>query len=496
MSKGLNLTKPQSLLTYLSLKCALVAVFIAWGSHLQAQLCNGSFGDPVVNLTFGSSSGANAFVPAASYTYTSSYCPDDGFYTVTKGTSDCFGNTWHTLTSDHTGGGAFMLVNASFTPGDFFVTTVSDLCPNTTYEFAAWIMNVMKLFNSILPNLTFRVETPGGVVLTSFNTGDIPVTRSPEWNQYGFIFTTPIDNPVIVLRITNNAPGGMGNDLALDDITFRPCGSKISASITGLVSDTVNLCEGDNAVAKYDFSTVLSSAYVLPLYQWQESVDKGTTWHDISGAGGLSYETPVLTNPGNYWYRFTVVEASVAKISSCKIASDALMINIHPKPVVSAGSDKIALNGYPVQLTGKAEGEQVTYSWSPDQYLNSAGMLNPGVSAPSDMTYVLSARSEWGCANTDTVNVKVVAGIYVPNVFTPNGDGTNDRWEVPFLDPSFGGEVSVFNRWGQRVYHIDSARVSWDGNFRGEPQRGDVYTYYIRIPKYDLLLKGTFHLIR
>ncbi|HPG11346.1 MAG TPA: hypothetical protein PLU37_07440, partial [Chitinophagaceae bacterium] len=210
---------------------AIVAYFFISTFTVKAQLCNGSLGDPVVNITFATTAGVNIPTPPPGYIFTSGVCPNDGYYTIAKNTSGCFGDTWHTVPSDHTGNGAFMLVNASFDPGDFFLTTVTDLCPNTTYEFAAWILNVMKPTNSILPDITFKIETPGGIVLSSFNTGQIQVTSSPLWEQYGFFFTTPANNAEIVLRITNNAPGGYGNDLALDDITFRPCGPPVNISM-------------------------------------------------------------------------------------------------------------------------------------------------------------------------------------------------------------------------------------------------------------------------
>ncbi len=467
-----------------------------FSSAISGQLCNGSLGDPVVNMTFGNGGGSSGFVPSASYTYTSSTCPNDGFYTITKTTSNCFGDTWHNLSNDHTGGGAFMLVNASYTPGDFFVTTVTDLCPNTTYEFAAWILNIMKVYGSILPNLTFRVETPTGIVLNTFNTGDIPVTNAPQWNQYGFYFSTPSDNAVIVLRITNNAPGGIGNDLALDDITFRPCGSKIFAAISGMASDTINLCDGQTDGNAYTFSSSVSSGYSSPLFQWQISRDRGNTWNDIPGATSLDYQTPTISGAGMNWYRMSVVDASVANISSCRIVSDVLAINVHSKPVVNAGPDKIMLADNPIVLSGDVQGDEPSYVWSPDIYMNDPNQLTPTVSPPKNISYTLTAQSVWGCNNSDNVNVKVVSHIYIPNAFTPNGDGLNDKWEIPFLDPSFGGEVSVYNRWGQRVYYAHSRAVSWDGTFNGDPQPASIYIYTITIKKYNIKLKGTIRLIR
>ncbi len=91
-------------------------------SFPKAQQCT-SFGDPVVNITFGAGSNPGPSLKAAttSYSYVSTSCPGDGFYTVTNSTSGCFGSTWHNMFSDHTGNpnGYFMLINASFNPAIF-----------------------------------------------------------------------------------------------------------------------------------------------------------------------------------------------------------------------------------------------------------------------------------------------------------------------------------------------------------------------------------------
>lgn len=459
---------------------------------LNAQLCTGSLGDPIVNITFGSGSGPSSYTPSNSYTYTNSSCPDDGFYTIARTTSNCFGDTWHTVSSDHTGNGSFMLVNASYTPGDFFLTSVTDLCPNTTYEFAAWIVNVMNR-PGIDPNITFKIETPGGIVLKEFQTGDISETAQPEWKQYGFFFTTPPDNATIVLRMVNNAPGGGGNDVGLDDITFRPCGETIETSVTG-AADTINVCEGNTDA--YTFTADVSSNYISPVYQWQLSMDSGATWKDIPGATGASYTRNQTASPGNYWYRMTVVEATYAGLISCRIASDAVVINVHPKPKVNAGPDRIIITGNAVTLAANAAGDNLAIAWAPDLFINDINTLTPTVSPPTDMIYTLSAVSASGCANEDNAKVKVVAGIFVPTAFTPNNDGKNDTWEIPFLDPGLEATVSVFNRYGQRVYHCVNAIVNWDGTLNGMAQAAGTYVYMVISKTNNLKLNGTVTLIR
>lgn len=466
---------------------------IAMTAFLSAkgQLCDGSLGDPVVNITFGPG-GSSYYNPPNGYKDTATNCPNDGYYHITNTTSDCFANTWVTIPSDHTGnGGNFLLVNANYVPGDFFVDTVTTLCSNTTYEFAAWVMNVMKPVNGIKPNITFTIETPDSIILQRFDTGDISLIG--QWTQYGFYFSTPANNSRIVIRMKNNAPGGYGNDVALDDITFRPCGPRVKASISGN-SDTAHIC-ADNKQS-YILTADVSALYQSPAFQWQSSSDSGRTWQDIPGATSVDYVWQPRSAPGIYSYRLSVMDARNAGMTTCRINSNGVAIHVHPMPVVDAGPDRFILVGNPNKFGATAEGEELEYTWTPPTYLDHPKALNPSVSPPSDMTYTLSATSIYGCSNSDNVYVKVVAGIFVPTAFTPNNDGKNDKWEIPFLDPAFEGEVSLFNRYGQLVYHSFASKVSWDGTINGVPQASGVYVYVVTSKSINLNLKGTVTLIR
>ena len=473
------------------LRFLLIITAFCLFNYAKAQLCNGSLGDPVVNITFGPGNGNTNYAPPNAYTYTSSTCPNDGYYTITNYTTGCFGNSWHTVNSDHTGGGNFMLVNASYEPGDFFVITVTNLCPNTNYQFAAWILNVLNRFG-IRPNITFSIEASDGTLLGQYSTGDIPETFQPTWKQYGLYFTTPSNNAQIVLRITNNAPGGDGNDLALDDITFRPCGPVITAAIQGN-NDTVNICEGNTT--SYTLSANVSSDYTSPVYHWQLSTDAGTTWQDIPGAAALSYQR-APTSAGNYLYRLSVVEKVSEAIPSCRIASNVVAINVHAPPFVNAGNDRILFSGTPITLQGFVSGEFPSYYWSPSSYLDNDTVLTPVASPPADIRYLLIAKSAYGCTNKDETQVKVVAGIFVPNAFTPNGDGKNDHWRIPFLDPLLNAKVVVYNRYGQVVYTANAQTVDWDGSYKGFPLPSGAYVYNIHFVNGYTDMKGTILLLR
>ncbi len=374
-------------------------------SHLIlfAQLCQGSLGDPVVNITFGS--GSTAGLPLGNltnYVYVTNDCPDDGYYTIGNSTRNCFYGTWYSVSEDHTPGdvnGYMMIVNASFTPGDFFVRTVDGLCPNTTYEFAAWIYNVLQPFacnrNGIKPNITFNIETTSGTVLKSYKTGDIPV--NPTWEQYGFFFSTTPGEGSVVIRMTNNAPGGCGNDLLLDDITFRACGPLVTASISGS-PDSVNVCAGDNSV--FTLLANISSGYNDPVYQWQSSVDSGKSWNNIAGATGTTYVRPAVVTPALYLYRFAVSERTNIDVSSCSIVSNVVAVGVNKFPVPAASSTGNCTND--TLFFNASDG--VLFSWTgPLNFTsNEQSPLIPSAIAGNNGKYYVRVTSDKGCTSIDS----------------------------------------------------------------------------------------------
>lgn len=607
-----------------------------------AQLCQGSLGDPIVNITFSSGSNPGSALSAAttSYSYFAGDCPNDGSYTVRNSTSNCFSSSWHSLFNDHTGNqnGYFMLVNASLDPSPFYADTVRGLCSNTNFEFAAWIVNVLRPQAcdgiGIQPNLTFTISRTDGTVLQTYNTGFIPSDQTAQWKQYGFFFTTPPGVSDVVLRIFNNSRGGCGNDLALDDITFRPCGPAIASSIDGFTTDSIFYCE--ETARTFTLRTSLSSGFSNPAYQWQQSND-GISWADIAGATSSIFTTslsataegifrfrmaageqsnfsavkcrvvsPVITiskgkkpltsmnitspacegSPLTFtatggtsytWYRdggglgvtqatFTIPEADInlaGKIyvriegsAGCFNLDSAILV-ILPKPTVSlsidsatickgksirlgasggvayewepasglssanifdplatpasstnyivtvtgantcpakdtvtinvidsikadAGTDKTILKGDAIQLVNNTAAG--VYSWFPNSFLNNPAAKEPVASPPQDMEYILTATSLAGCnTDRDTVKLKVFNDIYIPKAFSPDGNGTNDTWNIPALNAFPNFELQVYNRVGSVVYQCRNVFVPWDGYYKGNPLDPGSYVYFIKL---------------
>ncbi len=356
----------------------LITIVLLTVKGVFAQTCSGSLGDPVVNVNFGTGSGFTSLPTAASgasttYNNVSNNCPNDGNYAVTNSTSGCFGNSWFTLTEDHTPGdanGRMAIFNASYTVGEFYRQTVSGLCGSTTYEFAAWMANILTSIAcgsaGIDPNLTFRIESLSGTLLGSYSTGNITESNTLTWKQYGFVFTTPPSQTQVILKIINNAPGGCGNDLALDDITFRPCGPTISVN-----ANVPSICEGGSV----NLNGSISAGYINAQFQWQQSSDNGVTWANISGATALN--TSVSSAPAGTKYRLLAAEQGNIGIGYCRIASNPVALTVYAIPKLTLPTTSAVpleyCAGTSVDLTDFSSVPSSTFTW---QLNNTAIGLN------------------------------------------------------------------------------------------------------------------------
>jgi hypothetical protein len=212
-------------------KLLFLLLILPFTFHSKAQPANCTFKKPVSTINFGTGNVPDRDMEEPfNYGRVMSSCPTDGHYTYTSYTSDCFRGDWLTLPEDHTPGdvaGNVMLVNASYNGGTFLKTTINGLKSGTIYEFAVWMMNVCKPSDKcpfpLLPRITIRLQTPAGKIVAEFGTGELIRRQSPRWTLYRAVFTTPPSNTPLTLTMIDEAPGGCGNDFALDDITFREC---------------------------------------------------------------------------------------------------------------------------------------------------------------------------------------------------------------------------------------------------------------------------------
>jgi len=414
-----------------------LAIFVfSYQGHAQ------SLGDPIVHITFGS--GANQYAGAlkpdsgsTTYTYVG-ISPEDNYYTIANSTSG-MNRSW-VYTTDHTGdpNGYMMIVNASFDPGLFYTRTVNGLCGSTTYQFGAFIKNILNGPGGILPNVTFTIETLNGDTLGIGNTGNIIANNT--WVQYPFTFKTGPSTNAVVLKMTNNAPGGGGNDLAIDDITFSPYGTTIGIAVDKGVK---TYCEGAPEPITIKTTTTLDKGYSQKLQKLVNGI-----WVD-QGIGGTASSFDLLspTDPGYYSYRLVKGDAGSINISKCVVASNQIDILVYPLPVAAFSVADTICQGdtsFFKDLSTESVSTIASWLWNFGDGQTSTSQ-NPShlYTTAGDKIVTLTVSNQNGCTKTATDTIHVIP--YVKADFDTSTPDCETR-AVTFTDKSISPEGKIISR--------------------------------------------------
>jgi hypothetical protein len=294
--------------------------------------------------------------------------------------------------------GYMLVVNAAYKTDTAFRSTITGLCPNTYYEVSAWIKNICYRCgcdsagrgsgtagyipfatndsSGVQPNLAFQIDgqdyyTTGNIPYIGTGVG-ITQTGSDTMNQWlkrGFVYKTGISQTSFELVIRNNAPGGGGNDWAIDDIVVSSCLPVMTYSPSLLPT----VCDS-NTLRIYD--TVRSSYENYTYYKWQRSTDGGANWTDVTGNlgpatpfwNGTAWEYTVHYDipPANTTaadsadlYRMIVATTSSNLSSASCQATD--VVSIITLSVIDCG---IALKTDILSFSGKLVNDHGNLSWS------------------------------------------------------------------------------------------------------------------------------------
>ncbi|MBU2020460.1 MAG: gliding motility-associated C-terminal domain-containing protein [Bacteroidetes bacterium] len=162
-----------------------------------------------------------------------------------------------------------------------------------------------------------------------------------------------------------------------------------------------------------------------------------------------------------------------------------------------AGADTTILKGNSHFLIGTGFGVR-DWMWSPALSLDDSTIYNPICSPEVSTIYELFVISEKGCYDRDSVLITVVENddVFIPNLFSPNGDGVNDNFEIPDLDMYPGTKLTIINREGVVVYSNDNYKNEWNGTFKGDKLPEATYYYLVEFGGSEKVLKGAITILR
>ncbi len=177
--------------------------------------------------------------------------------------------------------------------------------------------------------------------------------------------------------------------------------------------------------------------------------------------------------------------------------TDSVLVTVRPKVVAFAGIDTTAIYGIPHQLIGTGG---INYTWSPSGPLDNPFAPNPLATLRNDTRFSLLVSNDIGCSATDDILVKVYDGpaYYIPNAFTPNGDGVNDKFTPIPVGIASTEYFRIFDRFGQLVFSTNEFLKGWDGKYKGNVATAGTYVWMIKgIDRYGKVVerKGTVLLI-
>lgn len=163
-----------------------------------------------------------------------------------------------------------------------------------------------------------------------------------------------------------------------------------------------------------------------------------------------------------------------------------------------AGNDTILAKGQTMRMNGQG-GD--FYQWAPASGLSDANARDPVLNWNQEITFRVRVSNQQGCVGFDDINVKYYTGpeFYIPNAFSPNGDGNNDYFRFIPVGIREYHYFRIFNRWGELVYNSLDFRRGWDGYHGGRPAAVDTYLWILEgidLNGVKISKKGTVTLLR
>jgi gliding motility-associated-like protein len=222
-------------------------------------------------------------------------------------------------------------------------------------------------------------------------------------------------------------------------------------------------------------ATPVDTAYCVALAPIQFSANGGDTyvWSPATYLDDAQTSDPVGKPDASIKYTVTVKDTLCNRTNTVNVN-----VRVVPPPLVGlTKTNDVNCSAGVAELIATG-GDR--YEWTPDPTLSGISIANPLVRPEKTTTYVVTAYNSLNCGTQDSITVNFektgIANIYMPNAFSPNGDGKNDVFRVVSAGSVTMEVFNVYNRLGELVFSTKDISKGWDGNINGQP--ADVGSYY------------------
>lgn len=154
---------------------------------------------------------------------------------------------------------------------------------------------------------------------------------------------------------------------------------------------------------------------------------------------------------------------------------DPVLIQLPPDTLIECG-EGLFISAY-------RQPDSLNVSWSPKELIDCDGCPRVMIKPEESQWIYAETEDENGCRSRDSmwVEVTVPVDIFIPNVFTPNGDNHNDLWRIFTNKNVTVLRTQIFDRWGELVHDSDiTGKIEWDGIFNGKNAPNGVYAYLVK----------------
>lgn len=208
-----------------------------------------------------------------------------------------------------------------------------------------------------------------------------------------------------------------------------------------------------------------------------------------TGVTGSTFD-PKTAGEGTHEIQY-VIEGSEA----CPASVAKREVVVSQAPVIDLVDILHTSRNKPIQI-GAKDSLDVAYRWTPPDYLNDVTYANPTCTPSAGITYLVTATNAYGCVGRRGVKIKITENILIPDAFTPNNDGINETWELKGIEDYPKCQITIYNRWGEVIFHSVGYQHAFDGTVAGALQMPGVYAYKIRLTENSPELTGSLTLIR